>query len=67
MQRMNPSAATINTIDVPSVDEFAARIAKNGGRVVMSKRAVPGVGWMAYCQDTEGNVFGIMQSDSSAH
>ena len=67
MQRMNPSAATINTIDVPSVDEFAARIAQNGGRVVMPKRAVPGVGWMAYCQDTEGNVFGIMQSDSSAH
>jgi len=67
MQRMNPSAATINTIDVPSVDEFAARIAQNGGRAVMPKRAVPGVGWMAYCQDTEGNVFGIMQSDSSAH
>jgi uncharacterized protein len=52
---------------VPSVDEFAAKIAQNGGRVVMPKRAVPGVGWMAYCQDTEGNVFGIMQTDSSAH
>jgi len=66
MRRMSSSATTINTIDVPSVDEFMTRITRNGGQVVMPKRAVPGVGWMAYCQDTEGNVFGIMQEDRSA-
>jgi hypothetical protein len=66
MKRMNPSATTVNTVDVPSVDEFLVKITKNGGQIVMPKRAVPGVGWMAYCQDTEGNVFGIMQEDSSA-
>jgi predicted enzyme related to lactoylglutathione lyase len=28
--------------------------------------AIPGVGYLAYCQDTEGNTFGIMQADPSA-
>jgi predicted enzyme related to lactoylglutathione lyase len=57
---------TTNTIDVPSVDEFTAKITKSGGSIVMPKKAVPGVGWMAYCKDTEGNVFGIMQMDQNA-
>ncbi len=29
--------------------------------------AVPGMGYMAYCQDTDGNCFGLMQNDPSAH
>jgi uncharacterized protein len=28
--------------------------------------AIPGVGWLAYCADSEGNGFGIMQADESA-
>ena len=28
--------------------------------------AVPGVGWLAYAKDTEGNIFGLMQADPSA-
>jgi predicted enzyme related to lactoylglutathione lyase len=27
---------------------------------------IPGVGYLAYCLDTEGNMFGIMQRDTSA-
>jgi predicted enzyme related to lactoylglutathione lyase len=27
---------------------------------------IPGVGWLAYGKDTEGNIFGIMQSDAGA-
>jgi predicted enzyme related to lactoylglutathione lyase len=56
-----------NTIDVPSVDEFIKNIVEADGKVITEKRAVPGVGYMAYCADTEGNVFGIMQEDPSAH
>jgi uncharacterized protein len=37
-----------------------------GGKLVTEKMTVPGVGWMAYCVDTEGNQFGIMQQDSNA-
>jgi len=56
----------VNTVDVPSVDEFTAKITKNGGKIVAPKMAIPGVGYLAYCQDTEGNAFGIMQSDETA-
>jgi predicted enzyme related to lactoylglutathione lyase len=30
------------------------------------KAPVPGVGWLAYVTDTEGNVLGLMQEDASA-
>ncbi len=57
----------VNTIDVPSVDEFIARITSHGGKAVTSKMHIPGVGYFAYCEDTEGNTFGIMQDDKSVH
>lgn len=57
----------VNTIDVPSVDEFIARITSHGGKAVTSKMHIPGVGYFAYCEDTEGNMFGIMQDDKSVH
>ncbi len=56
----------INTIDVPDVDEFTAAIAAHGGQMVMPKFVVPGIGFLAYCQDTEGNTFGVMQGDPTA-
>ena len=60
------AAVTINTVDVPSVDNFLKKITEAGGKVVLKKTAVPGVGYLAYCADTEGNVFGIMQNDPAA-
>ncbi|MDI6809699.1 MAG: VOC family protein [Candidatus Eisenbacteria bacterium] len=66
MKRSKKSEATINTVDVPSVDKFIARIKKKGGEVVSPKMAIPDVGYMAYCKDTEGNVFGIMHDDPRA-
>ncbi len=59
-------AETVNTVDVPSVDEFAKKVEANGGTVVVPKHAVPGVGWLVYFKDPEGNVWGMMQDDASA-
>ena len=28
--------------------------------------AIPGIGWLAYCLDTEGNTFGVMEADEKA-
>ena len=56
----------VNTVDVSSVDEAAAKVAANGGEIVAPKMAVPGVGYMAYFRDPDGNLFGMMQSDPSA-
>lgn len=65
MKRMDDET-TIITIDVPSVDEFVKKIQEAGGKVVKPKDVIPGVGYFAYCADTEGNVFGIMQEDHEA-
>ncbi|HVF50442.1 MAG TPA: VOC family protein [Pyrinomonadaceae bacterium] len=56
----------VNSIDVESVDEYVARIEEHGGAVVMPKTTLPKVGYLAYCKDTEGNFFGIMQADAAA-
>ncbi len=65
MRRQN-QGTTYNTVDVPSVDEFVKKIEQAGGKITTPKTAVPGVGYMAYGQDTEGNIFGIMQEDPNA-
>ncbi len=65
-RRMDPGTGTENTISVTSVDEAVAKVEANGGKVIRPKSAVPGVGWLAYCQDSEGNNFGIMQDDPAA-
>jgi predicted enzyme related to lactoylglutathione lyase len=58
--------AYVCTIDVNSVDEAIAKITSIGGTIALPKMAVPQVGWLAYAKDTEGNIFGVMQSDHSA-
>jgi uncharacterized protein len=60
---LNP---TINTIGVPSLDISCRQITEAGGKVLAPKIAVPGEGYVQYCQDPEGNTFGIMEYDESA-
>ena len=51
--------------DAVDVDTQIARVRELGGEA--SDRApIPGVGWFTLCTDTEGNRFGIIQSDESA-
>lgn len=66
MQRNQIAATTVNSIDVASVDDFTEKVTQNGGKVVAPKMSIPGVGYFAYCADTEGNLFGIFQNDTSA-
>ncbi len=55
-----------NTIDVPSIDDFSKKISTEGGKVVRPKMAIPGIGYLAICEDTEGTSFGIIQNDRNA-
>ena len=59
----NPS---VNTIDVPDVDKYLAKIKMAGGTVVAPKMTLPGIGYLAYFKDPQGNIFGIMKDDPSA-
>jgi len=65
MRRSGMASTVVNSIDVPSVDDFIKKVTKNGGKVITPKTPIPGVGYFAYCKDTEGNMFGIMQPDKS--
>ncbi len=66
IRREERGPGTVNTIDVPSVDEFTSKIEQHGGKVVAPKMAIPGIGWFASCEDSEGNAFGLMQNDPAA-
>lgn len=58
--------SVVNTVDVDNVDEVVKKVEANGGTILSPKHAVPGVGWLAYIQDSEGIVTGIMQEDINA-
>ncbi len=64
--RRQAFAGTVNTVDVPSMDDFREKVTAAGGRLVRKKVAVPGIGWAAYCQDTECNLFALFQDDPAA-
>jgi len=57
---------TVNTIAVSNLEEMMKKVEANGGHMVVAKTAIPGVGWLAYFKDTEGNVVGLHQFDSTA-
>ena len=65
-QSGNAVIAYVCTVDVPSVDEYVNKATTAGGTVALPKMPIPGVGWLAYCKDTEGNIFGMMQMDPAA-
>lgn len=63
MQAVN---AYVCTVGVDNVDASVAAVLKLGGTIALPKMPIPGVGWLAYGKDTEGNIFGMMQRDPSA-
>ena len=66
MPRHHPNQPCVNTIGVENLDQMVETVLANGGSMAVPKMAVPTVGWLAYCKDTEGHIFGLMQADSSA-
>ena len=66
LKRQHPDVSTGNTISVPSIDEFMEKIAAHGGRIVTEKMTIPGIGQFCYCQDTEGNTFGIIEEENQS-
>jgi len=58
--------AFVCTASVKSIDETIDRATKHGGSIAVPKMPVPGVGWLVYFKDTEGNIFGAMQADAAA-
>ena len=59
--------AYVCTVDVEDLDASVKTAIDNGGQIALPKMPIPGMGWLAYCKDTEGNIFGMMQNDPNAH
>jgi predicted enzyme related to lactoylglutathione lyase len=54
------------TLDVASVGDTLKLVKEAGGTQTRDISPVPGVGWLAEIQDTEGNQWGLMQEDPTA-
>ena len=57
---------TVNTVQVESIEDAAAKVLDAGGEVVTEKVTVPNFGYNLFCRDTEGNLFGLHQFDPQA-
>ena len=54
------------TVDVDDVDAAVTAALGGGGVTAVPRMAVPGIGWLAYLKDPDGNIFGVMQADTEA-
>lgn len=61
-----PVNAFVCTMSVADLDKYVDKALTAGGSIAVPRMAIKGVGWLAYCKDTEGNIFGMMQSDENA-
>jgi predicted enzyme related to lactoylglutathione lyase len=62
-ERMNGYECTIS---VASIDRVAKAVETNGGKIVMQKATITGVGTLIFFKDPEGNIAGAIQFDSNA-
>jgi predicted enzyme related to lactoylglutathione lyase len=58
--------AFVCTAEVAALDDTFARALALGAVAAVPKMPIPGVGWLAYVQDPDGNLLGLMQPDPAA-
>ena len=61
MLRQSPDQVVTNYVQVESVESYCRHIEELGGRILIPRQEVPGMGCFAICQDLEGNGFGIWE------
>jgi uncharacterized protein len=65
-KRMDPSQRMMNYFGVESIDAAMKMVQSLGGSLITGKMAVPGMGYLANCIDTEGNFFGLWEENPEA-
>ncbi len=67
LKRQDPNSGIENVIEVSSVDSYMEGVKENMGTLLSPKKIpIPGVGYIAWFKDTEGNILGIMETDETA-
>ena len=59
MYKRQMSEQIMNYVMVDDLDKVIAKLAKLGGKIVVPKMEIKGVGWTVIIQDTEGNTLGL--------
>jgi len=59
MYKRQMTEQIMNYVMVEDIDKVLAKVAKLGGKIVVPKMEIKGVGLTAIIQDTEGNAFGV--------
>lgn len=58
--------AYVVTVAVPDCAEYLAKAVAAGATVALPRTATPGIGWLAYVLDPDGNLVGMMENDPTA-
>ena len=58
--------AFVITVDVPDCAGYVDKALAAGATIAVPRQAMPGMGWLAYIKDPDGNVLGLMQTDPAA-
>jgi hypothetical protein len=66
LQRQSPQHGITNYVSVASVEKAADKVQKLGGKVIMTKTAVPQMGYFVICLDTENNSFALWERNANA-
>jgi predicted enzyme related to lactoylglutathione lyase len=62
----NDPRRVLNHLYVDSVSDYERKIQSNGGRIIVPKTEIPGMGWFALFQDPEGTTLGIYEANPEA-
>jgi predicted enzyme related to lactoylglutathione lyase len=62
MKRQNPQQGITNFIGVDSIDDYSSKVQQLGGKILVRKTPVSGMGFFAVCLDTGNNSFAIWES-----
>ena len=54
-------AIPINYISVESVEEYSKKVTALGGKILVPKMEIAGIGWWALAEDPDGNKFGMLE------
>jgi len=65
-KRMEPSQRMMNYFGVSSIESAMKQVKSLGGKILTDKMAVPRMGYLVNCVDTEGNLFGLWEEDTKA-
>ncbi len=61
MKRQAPEHKVTDYVTVSSIDDYASKIEQAGGKIMITKTEIPGIGFFAIFLDSENNQFGLFE------